>query len=159
VTATLRQVSRLLDRGLEVALGLLLVALVCVTFAAVIGRYVLNVSMPWSEELIRLLFVWLVMIGAARSPHMRIDLLENILSPAARRTVNVLIAFLSIGLLAMLVWYAFDLIALTANDTYTSLGISVQYLYWALIVGGGLWVARLILALALHTEEHSAEPL
>jgi TRAP-type C4-dicarboxylate transport system permease small subunit len=158
VTA-LQQIARLLDRSLEVALGALLVALVCVTSAAVAGRYIFNVSMPWSEELIRLLFVWLVMIGAARASHMRIDLLEGILSLRARRVVNVFITLLSIGLLALLVWFAFNLVALTASDTYTALGISVQYLYWSLIVGGALWIVRLALSLVLNTEDRPAESL
>ena len=155
----MNSVARLLDRGLEIALGILLVALVCVTSAAVFGRYVLNISMPWSEELIRLLFVWLVMIGAARASHMRIDLLESWLRPRARRVLSLLISLLSVGLLAMLVWYAFYLIDLTASDTYTALGISVQYIYWALIVGGVLWIVRILLDLALNSGDRPAESL
>lgn len=39
------------------------ILLVSVVFAQVIFRYVLHVSVPWTEELARVLLVWLVFLG------------------------------------------------------------------------------------------------
>ena len=60
-------------RLVDAASALLLVAVLVVTLLQVGARYVFNWPMPWSEELTRLIFVWLVMIAAVGSAHMRIE--------------------------------------------------------------------------------------
>ncbi len=144
---------RLLRRLLDIAAALLLVAVLAITAARVVGRYVLGLPMPWSEELTRLLFVWLVMLAAARAGHMRIDLLEGKLGPRARRGLAALITVVSVVLLAFLVHYGLALVELTAYDRYTALGVSVQYLYWAVVVGGSLWIILLLADTFLEPED------
>jgi TRAP-type transport system small permease protein len=131
----------LIRRGLDGAAALLLLAILAVTAARVVGRYVLGAGMPWSEELTRLLFVWLVLIGAARTRHMAIDLLPSVSRPRIAAGLKLFAAALGIGLLALLVRQALVLVELTAFDRFTALGVSVQYLYWAVVVGGSLWIA------------------
>lgn len=130
----------LIRRGLDWAAALLLLAILAVTAARVVGRYVLGAGMPWSEELTRLLFIWLVLIGAARTRHMAIDLLPNVW-PRVAVGLKLFAAALGVGLLALLVRQALVLVELTAFDRFTALGVSVQYLYWAVVVGGSLWIA------------------
>jgi TRAP-type transport system small permease protein len=131
----------LIRRGLDGAAALLLLAILAVTAARVVGRYVLGAGMPWSEELTRLLFIWLVLIGAARTRHMAIDLLPSVSRPRIAAGLKLFAAALGIGLLALLVRQALVLVELTAFDRFTALGVSVQYLYWAVVVGGSLWIA------------------
>ncbi|MEX0758224.1 MAG: TRAP transporter small permease subunit [Tistlia sp.] len=136
-----------LRRLLDAAAALLLASVLAVTVARVVARYLLGVSMPWSEELTRLLFVWLVLIGASRTTHLRIDILpERLGRGGARRVLEVAVALLSVGLLGLLIWKAFGLIALTVYDRYTALDLSLQYLYWSLVIGGGLWIVTTLLA-------------
>ena len=138
----------LLRRLLDAVAALLLAAVLLITGARVVARYMLGQSMPWSEELTRLLFIWLVLIGAARARHLRIDTVPSMLGHgAARRALEIAVAALSVGVLVLLVWKGFGLIALTAFDRYTALDLSLQYLYWSLIVGGGLWIVTTLLAL------------
>lgn len=129
----------LIRRGLDWAAALLLLAILAVTSARVFGRYVLGAGLPWSEELTRLLFIWLVLVGAARTRHMAIDLLPN-LWPRVAVGLKLFAAALGVGLLALLVRQALVLVELTALDRFTALGVSVQYLYWAVVVGGSLWI-------------------
>lgn len=129
----------LIRRGLDWAAALLLLAILAVTSARVVGRYVLGAGLPWSEELTRLLFIWLVLVGAARTRHMAIDLLPN-LWPRVAVGLKLFAAALGVGLLALLVRQALVLVELTALDRFTALGVSVQYLYWAVVVGGSLWI-------------------
>jgi TRAP-type transport system small permease protein len=142
-----------LRRGLDLAAALLLAAVLAITAARVLGRYLFGLPMPWSEELTRLLFVWLVMLGAARATHMRIDLLPRALPPSAARALAVLVAAVSIALLALLVVYGTALVDLTVRDRYTALGVSVQYLYWSLVIGGSLWIVNLLAVTFLEPEE------
>ncbi len=145
----LRAAVGVLHRLLDVAAALLLTALVAITAARVAGRYALGLSMPWSEELTRLLFVWLVMIGAARCAHLRIDLLRERLQGRAGQALDLLVAAVSLALLLLLVRYGHALVELTAFDRYTALGISVQYAYWGLVTGAGLWIVTLLADLLL----------
>jgi TRAP-type transport system small permease protein len=137
-----------LRRVLDAVAALLLAAVLLITGARVVARYLLGQSMPWSEELTRLLFIWLILIGAARATHLRIEVVPVMLGRGtARLGLEIAVAALSVAVLALLVWKGFGLIALTAFDRYTALDLSLQYLYWSLIVGGSLWIITTVLAL------------
>ena len=53
-----------LRQTLEIAAGLLVLGVVFCVTANVFGRFVLNYSYTWAEELSRVLFIWLVLLGA-----------------------------------------------------------------------------------------------
>lgn len=134
-------------RCIDGASALLLVAVLAVTLLQVGARYVFNWPMPWSEELTRLIFVWLVMIAAVGSAHMRIEFFTERMPLAMRRVVAIALALLSMALLALMAWKSLGLIELTRNDRYSALGVSVSLLYWAALTGCGLW----IVSIAAHT--------
>lgn len=48
---------------LNAVMVMMFVVLVGVVFAQVIFRYVLHISVPWTEELARVILVWLVFLG------------------------------------------------------------------------------------------------
>lgn len=143
---------RLLARVIDAAAALLLAAVFALVCAQVAARYLLGVPMPWGEELTRLLFVWLVLIAAARARHMRIDLLPAGLPAGLARALRRLAAALGTALLGLLAWKGLGLIELTAHDRYTALGLSLQYLYAAMVVGGLLWILAILLDLAAGAE-------
>jgi len=57
--------SELRRQPLEAAICAILVAIVSVTFAQVVFRYALQVSLTWSEELARFLLMWLAALSSA----------------------------------------------------------------------------------------------
>lgn len=127
-------------RAIDAVSGLLLAAVLVVTLLQVAARYVFSWSIPWSEELTRLIFVWMVMIAAVGGAHMRIDFLVEQMPAAMRRWLQLGLAVLSVAILALMAWKSFGLIDLTRNDHYVALNISVQILYWSVPVGCGLWL-------------------
>lgn len=92
----MRKLFGWLDRVSEgVATGFLaLVVILCI--AQVIFRYVLSISVNWTEELARAMFVWLAFLGSAvtliRNEHIRIDFLLRRL-PGWMHTVGELIIY------------------------------------------------------------------
>ena len=56
---------RWLTLGMEYLIGAILVALIVAVSSNVVGRSLFNHSLPWVDELARMLFIWLVFIGAA----------------------------------------------------------------------------------------------
>ncbi len=131
---------RILQRAVDGLGAALLTAIAALAFFQVLARYVLGLSTPWSEELLRLLFVWLVLLGACRAAHMRIDLLEITLDRSHRKILAAVQTLVGAALLLLLITHGMTLVELTAYDRYTALPVSVQWLYWSLIAGGSLWL-------------------
>ena len=91
------------DRALEWSLAILVVAQAVVVGLQVVGRHVLRQPVPWTEEVARLLLVWLMCVGGIRalrhSEHPRVTALVRLLSGPRRDAVDrgmrlVLLAFL-----------------------------------------------------------------
>ena len=131
---------KLLQRIVDGASAALLVAITALAFYQVLARYALGISTPWSEELLRLLFVWLILLGASRTAHMRIDMLEQAVGQTSLRILLIVQAVVAAALLGLLIVHGLDLVDLTAYDRYTALPLSVQWLYWSMVVGSSLWL-------------------
>ena len=136
---------RLIDRVAclwRVTVAGLMLAVTLLTLAQVIARYVFNSSLIWSEELNRLLFVWLVLIAAVGASHMRIDLLTDRchLETLSKR-IGLIAGLVSLGLIG---WGALQLQTMFALDRYITLGISKTWYFAAAIVSAALWAVTLI---------------
>jgi len=126
-------------RALDALVGALLLVIVAVTVAQVVARYGLGASLVWSEELNRLLYLWLVMLAAVRAAHMRIRLVVDRLPTGPRRVLVALDAAISLAVLALLVYGGQAMMRLTAYDMFTGIAVSVKWMFVAVIVGGALW--------------------
>ena len=62
---------------LEQATAVLLAAIALIVALEVVSRYILNVSLAWSEEIARHLFIWASFLGAGvalkRGAHIGVD--------------------------------------------------------------------------------------
>lgn len=116
---------------LGAVMGLMVIETVVVA-SAVFARYVLNSPFSWSEELARLLVVWIVFLGAscayAGGDLVRITLFGDIAGPAVSKAILVLTDILILGFSAVCFWYALRLGRMTALQTMPSLQIP---LLWA----------------------------
>ena len=125
---------------------LLLVVLVVTTSLQVFTRYVLNAPLSWTEELARILFIWITFIGAAviakRSGHISIDFVTNLLPPGARRWVLVVANAASVAILLLLGVKGVALLRITGISASPALGIPWAYVYAAFPVGMFLMAAR-----------------
>ena len=61
----MEKLAALTERGLKVFTGTLLAAMVVVILLQVTFRYALNLSLAWTEEVGRYLFVWICLFGAS----------------------------------------------------------------------------------------------
>ena len=80
------------DKALEVVAAVLLLTVVGIVLLGVFSRYVLNLSVPWTEEVALLAFLWLIVVGAAagtgRGLHASMDSLKAFLPPAPRAVLE-----------------------------------------------------------------------
>jgi TRAP-type C4-dicarboxylate transport system permease small subunit len=89
-------IERLVEKLMSLALGLI----VLLVFSNVVGRYALGTSFAGAEELSRLLFVWMVFLGAIltlrRRAHLGVELVQARLPRWARKTCSVLTHLLTL---------------------------------------------------------------
>lgn len=108
----------------------------------VFGRYVLNSTPSWSEQAALTLMIWYVALAAAAGVrqgfHIRIVALEEAVSPAVRKWMQVVSNTL-VGLCgaAMLIWGG-ELVLRTWSHVVPSLGIPRGLTYLALPISGAL---------------------
>ena len=88
--------EHLVEKLMAVALGLI----VLLVFSNVVGRYAMGASFAGAEELSRLLFVWLVFLGAIlslrRGAHLGVALVQARLPRPARKACAVLTHLLTL---------------------------------------------------------------
>jgi C4-dicarboxylate transporter DctQ subunit len=76
----------------------------------VVARYVFNTGVVWTEQAFVKLTIWAALIGASRAVrdglHVRVDLILEQLSPAARRPVEILGLLVNIAFCATMLYAA-----------------------------------------------------
>jgi len=132
---------RWLQTLLEWAAGSLLFLLVVVGFLQVVSRYTGLIFIPWTEEVGRLLFVWVVWLGTAaaliRGSHIRFDFLVNRLPSRLRVRLEVA-ADVGVGLfLIVLIRYAYEIMR-SITSTFITFNLSVKYTYLSAVIGSAL---------------------
>lgn len=148
---------RVLDLALpfRIAVALALIVVVVLTLAQIFFRFVLNAPLIWSEELSRLLVVWMTFIGAAvvcwDGRHLNIDVMFGLLPAAMKHTVRVINALISIGLLIILIEPTMRLVeienfaelgALEIPSGIVRLPVAVGAVLMALAIAGRLFYRR-----------------
>jgi tripartite ATP-independent transporter DctM subunit len=115
-------------RLLESATALLIAAQAVVVGLQVVGRHVLREPIPWTEEIARLLLVWLMCIGGIPAlrdgHHPRVTALLRLLSESRRQAVDRGVRLVLIAFFAMLVVPALRLTIESAGERLPASGLS-----------------------------------
>lgn len=136
-------------RGVVLALGLIacltLFAMMALTFADVLGRYLFNRPLPGAYEMIA--FMMPLMIFAAlpvvcyREAHVTVDLLEGITPGSWRRSQGAAVSVLGAAVLGVLAWRLF----VQAVDNGRNNEVSTEHL-WPLSIFGYFMAAMSVVA-------------
>jgi TRAP-type transport system small permease protein len=142
---TLPAFFRYVDLVFKVLITVVLCALVFTVGANVFGRFVLNYSLPWADELSRYLFIWLIFVGAAlayfRGEHISVEFLVNKLPRRGIHALHLLRDLVVLGLLALLLRGAVPIIQATMGDRSALLGVPLWWVYLSVPVAAVLMVA------------------
>ena len=125
--------------------GLLLVMMVVLCADVFLGgysRYVMHSTFTWYDEIARLLFVWIVFVGAAvgvrRSGHFRLHLVIERFPPALRRAADVVGVLAIMGFGLVLIQQGWKLVELGQFQQTPVMGLSKGYVYASMPTGGAL---------------------
>jgi TRAP-type C4-dicarboxylate transport system permease small subunit len=149
---------------LELALCVILVALVGVTFAQVLFRYVFQLSLSWSEEVARFLLMWMASLSAAYAfktrSHFALRFVVDRLAPTMRQRVAMVVTVAVVGFLAVFAWQALRFTLEVRTMVAPATGISMAIPYSSALFGSLLmlfYVGRQALAGEFEPPDH-AEP-
>ncbi|MGO1286841.1 MAG: TRAP transporter small permease [Brachybacterium tyrofermentans] len=119
--------------------GALLIAVFAIIIFQVFTRYVLNMPLPWSEEVARLLVVWLTFVGAgfvaSRNAHIAVDILAVYLPRKLATATQIFSMLTVVAASAYMVWAALSLMLLTGPLRMTATSLPMPLLYGAVFVG------------------------
>lgn len=135
---------RYIHKFVEALITLLFSAIIIAGTLQVFNRFVLNVSLSWSEEFQKFAFVWLVFLAIPiaynRSAHLRVDTFFERFPAGMQRAMLWIIDLLWIGLGVSLMAYTWRLMQVTKYQLSPGLGISMSLVYAGMVIGGAYLV-------------------
>lgn len=135
-------VARALSQVVEGLLLVMMVVLCADVFLGVFSRYVMARTFTWYDEIARLLFVWIVFLGAAvgvrRAAHFRLHLVVDRFTPRLRRATELVGVLVLMGFGLLLIQQGWKLVELGQFQRTPVMGLSKQYVYASVPAGGAL---------------------
>lgn len=134
---------------LRILAGVMFLTIVVLTLVQVFARYILNSPLLWSEELVRLLLVWVVFLGSAvvcwDGRHLNVDTFFSRFPSKIRFIIRCFNAIIVLCFLVVLAWASLPLIELEWIINMGSIPISMSFVRIPALVGGILMIVFILL--------------
>jgi TRAP-type C4-dicarboxylate transport system permease small subunit len=143
------RLARWLTRSTEIAAALLLMTVTVLNLTQVTGRYVFSTGFGWTEEAMRYLMIWLMMLGSVacvfRAEHMAVETIESRVDPARAHLVKSALYSIAAVFCLFVLLYGWPLAMRNAAQVAPASGIPMIYPYLALPVGAALMLIQIML--------------
>lgn len=130
---TLRDLNNSVQTGICKLVALLLMFILFSIVFEVFGRGLLGVSQDWVIDLNRILFVWIVYLGAAvgfaRGSHIRVEFLIEKVHGTTRKFVESVIQLATLIFLLVLANYGMEMAIIGRSNVFTTVKASYIWLY------------------------------
>jgi len=130
---------------------IILIIMTVLVIVQVFSRYLFNHSFVWSEELVRYLMIWMVMIGAAlvqsTNDHIRIDYFPRMLNIRGRIVLETIFRLFTLTFMIILLVKGQKLVVFSKMFESSGLGISMFWPMLAIPVGAFLIIFYTIINL------------
>ena len=139
-------------------LVILLLGMIGLSASQIILRNFFDIGFFWTDELLRLLVLWVAVIGAVAASrtdrHISINLVENYLGERSLALTRVIVHAFSAVICAAVTWFSIDFVR-TSHEYGDVLlgGIPAWWLQFVLPIGFGLIAYRYTLFLVLDVLE------
>lgn len=138
------------------------VGLVAVLFLQVVYRFALSSPLDFSEELSRILVIWLAFVGAARamalSEHFIVDFVVALLPKVAAKVVAWTVDAICLVFLATITWISLRTAIGGAGQTMPALQVSIVVQTLAMPVGFALMTVHALIMLLRRVHIGVPEP-
>jgi C4-dicarboxylate transporter DctM subunit len=150
-----------MTRALEWTTALLVAALAAAVGLQVVGRHVFHAPLPWTEEIARLLLVWLMCVGGIgalqHAEHPRVTVLMRRLAPERRAAVERGLSLVLLGFFLCLVVPAWRLTVSSAGERLPASGVSGAWM--SLVLPVALVAMSAVLVQQLREESRQGLPM
>lgn len=137
---------------------LLLAVISCLGLWQVVVRFVLEQPSSWTEESMRRLLIWMVLLGVVAALRIgamvSVDLMLRLSRGWWRTTVESVITTVTLAFLAVVAWFGIDLAWRVRFQTFASMELSMAWAYAALPVGALL---AMVAVIAHHIDPRNEE--
>ncbi|MDI6753332.1 MAG: TRAP transporter small permease [Thermodesulfobacteriota bacterium] len=142
-------IVRIWNKVEEYMVGILAGVATFLAFYSVLLRYVFKTSAPWVEEVVVYMIIWASFLVAsillAENRHIGADFLVERIPPKARRVVEVVTTFLTLGFCLVVAYYAVEIVSYGKQMGLKS-GSRLEFPMWvvhlSVVVGATLLILR-----------------
>jgi TRAP-type C4-dicarboxylate transport system, small permease component len=160
------KIGDFLEKTILTILVVMTCVLIAVGAAQIFFRYVVDYSLFWSEELMRYLFVWLVMlgigIGIRQKAHVAVDALASLMGPSAQRIMNIFICLLGLAFFILFIKLGWDFAMKYMGQQSPAMRLPMGYVYLALPLCGLLssffYVEQILLFIRNKDKQKKEDP-
>lgn len=149
--------KRNIDKAIDVVGGVSMGIVFFVTLIQVISRYLFQLNIPWSTDVIRITFIYTVFFGASMGMrgkgHLSMDLLMSVLPAKYQRLLGMGINTVLIAFLLFIVRYGTKFTFESASQSLPYLDIPISLLYGAIPLNALFMIFYLILQLVDQVKE------
>jgi TRAP-type C4-dicarboxylate transport system permease small subunit len=140
----MRRLMSAIDRAFEALVVVIFAAMIVVGTAQVFNRYVLNMSLSWSEEFQRYGQIWLVFLAVPIAyrlgMHMGIDGLRAVLGERGRRWFTRFVDVLWMILGGAIALGTYQFMGLLSTQRSAGLGLPMHWVYAGVLIGAGYMI-------------------
>jgi TRAP-type C4-dicarboxylate transport system permease small subunit len=138
LTPVLQALGAWCYRRAENILAMMLAVMFAAFIIQIVFRYLLNFPIGWTQELTVILWIWLVLWGAAfvirENEEVRFDIIYGAASPRARRVMGVITAIALVGLYSVSLPAVVDYVAFMKVESSAYLKIRLDLLFSIYVV-------------------------
>lgn len=120
----------------------LLAIISCLGLWQVVARFVLSQPSVWTEEVMRRLLIWCVMLGVVAAIRQGalicVDLMLRKAKGVWRQTVRAIVACSTLAFLGTILWFGISLAWRVRFQTFASIDISIAWAYASVPTGAAL---------------------
>ena len=143
---TLGRLAAYLEKSL---LALMLGAMILFATTQIVMRNVWGTGIDWSDPLLRVMVLWIGLLGAIAATrdgnHIKIDLLSKLLPTTARRFLTPLTNLISATICAIICYHAIRFVAMEYHDGTTAFATVPAWICELIIpIGFGLMALRFL---------------
>lgn len=134
------KIDRVIEKIQTLICFVLFVFILTLGSIQVFGRYIYALSIPWTEELMRFMAIWLAMIGSSLTirvdEHVSVDLLIGYMNNnKIKATLFVIARLICVVFLLMFLPASIKLILKATSSMATSLPLPYSYIYAGVPIG------------------------
>ena len=128
--------------------ALAVVVMTSLVFFQVANRYIIGWIVPWTEEVSRILFIWITFVGAyialKTNSHIAVETFFKRFTPKNQEKISNILIFLVFYFIGYLFWLSLKVIPATFGVTTPVLEISYLYIHLSFPIFIGLMLLYLI---------------